>query len=41
MKIAIPVAEGLLCAHFGQCQQFAIIEVDDEEKQIVKQEKFT
>lgn len=41
MKIAIPVADGLLCSHFGQCQQFAVIEVDDEAKQIVKQEMLT
>lgn len=41
MKIAIPVANGLLCSHFGQCQQFAVIEVDDEAKQIIKQEMLT
>ena len=29
MKFAIPLAEGLLCAHFGHCQQFAIIETED------------
>ena len=41
MKIAIPVADGLLCTHFGQCQQFAVIDVDDEGKKIVKQETLT
>ncbi len=41
MKIAIPVADGLLCSHFGQCQQFAVIEVDDEAKQIITQEMLT
>lgn len=30
---AIPLENGLLCAHFGHCQQFAVIEVQD--KQIV------
>ena len=29
MKIAIPCAEGKLCMHFGHCEQFAIINVDD------------
>ncbi|MGB5922065.1 MAG: NifB/NifX family molybdenum-iron cluster-binding protein, partial [Syntrophobacteria bacterium] len=29
MKFAIPLAEGVLCAHFGHCQQFAIIETKD------------
>jgi len=31
MKIAIPVAEGKLCMHFGHCQQFAVVEVENEE----------
>jgi ATP-binding protein involved in chromosome partitioning len=34
MKIAIPVAGGILCAHFGHCQQFAIVEVDEKNKEI-------
>ncbi len=29
MKFAIPMAEGRLTAHFGHCQEFAIIEVED------------
>ncbi len=29
MKIAIPTANGELCMHFGHCEQFAIVEVDD------------
>ena len=28
MKIAIPLAAGLLSPHFGHCEQFAIVEVD-------------
>jgi predicted Fe-Mo cluster-binding NifX family protein len=31
MKIAIPLAEGKLAAHFGHCQQFAVIEVENNE----------
>lgn len=28
-KFAIPVENGQLCNHFGHCQEFAIIQVDD------------
>lgn len=28
MKIALPLADGRLCMHFGHCQQFALIDVD-------------
>jgi predicted Fe-Mo cluster-binding NifX family protein len=31
MKIAIPLAEGKLAAHFGHCQQFAVIDVENNE----------
>ncbi|MCK4468620.1 MAG: NifB/NifX family molybdenum-iron cluster-binding protein [Desulfobacterales bacterium] len=31
MKIAIPLAEGKLTAHFGHCQEFAIIEVENDQ----------
>lgn len=34
MKIAIPVANGLLNLHFGHCKAFAIMEVDSDTKQI-------
>ena len=34
MKIAIPIADGRLCMHFGHCEQFAIIEVDDTSKTV-------
>ncbi len=29
-KVAIPLENGRLCAHFGHCQQFAIIDVDND-----------
>ena len=35
MKIAIPLADGRLCMHFGHCEQFALVEVDDENKTIL------
>jgi predicted Fe-Mo cluster-binding NifX family protein len=36
MKIAIPIAEGKMSAHFGHAEQFAIIEADLASKQILK-----
>jgi predicted Fe-Mo cluster-binding NifX family protein len=41
MKIAIPLADGLLCAHFGHCQEFALVEVDDDTKTITGQSRHT
>lgn len=29
MKIAMPVSNGKLCMHFGHCEQFALVEIDD------------
>jgi Mrp family chromosome partitioning ATPase/predicted Fe-Mo cluster-binding NifX family protein len=34
MRIAIPLAAGRLCMHFGHCEQFALIEVDEKEKSL-------
>lgn len=34
MKIALPVAQGMLCLHFGHCEQFAVFDVDPEGKVI-------
>ncbi len=31
MKFAIPLAQGKLTAHFGHCQDFAIIEVENNQ----------
>lgn len=41
MKIAIPLAQGKLTAHFGHCASFAIIEVEDQTKKIIKREDIT
>jgi len=41
MKIALPVADGKLCMHFGHCQFFAIVEVDPDQKNILKTEMLT
>ena len=29
MKFAVPLAEGKLTAHFGHCQQFALVDADE------------
>jgi ATP-binding protein involved in chromosome partitioning len=34
MKIAVPTAEGKLCMHFGHCEKFVIVDVDDTTKTI-------
>lgn len=28
-RIAVPLEDGILCAHFGHCQQFSIIDVEN------------
>lgn len=35
MKIAIPMAAGCLCMHFGHCEAFAIVDVDKESGRIL------
>lgn len=34
MKIAVPIANGRLCMHFGHCEQFAVFDVSKEQKNI-------
>ena len=36
MRIAIPLAKGRLSMHFGHCEEFAIVEVDENAKQVSK-----
>ncbi len=38
MKVAIPVHEGQLSIHFGHCKQFALIEVDTDNKIIINEQ---
>jgi len=38
MKIAIPIADGKLCLHFGHCENFAMVTVDDTSHKITGQE---
>ena len=41
MRLAIPVAAGALCMHFGHCEQFALIDLDEGAKSILKTEFLT
>ena len=36
MRVAIPVVQGRLSPHFGHCEEFALIDVDMEKKEIIK-----
>lgn len=36
MKIAIPLAGGRLCMHFGHCEQFALVEIDEQTRTLAK-----
>ena len=41
MKIAVPVAEGKLCMHFGHCEQFALLDVDEKAKKVTGKRMLT
>jgi predicted Fe-Mo cluster-binding NifX family protein len=38
MRFAVPVAEGKVAAHFGHCSHFALLDVDEATKAVVKRE---
>jgi ATP-binding protein involved in chromosome partitioning len=38
IKYAVPISGGIMAMHFGHCQQFALFDVDEEKKQILKKE---
>ena len=38
MRYAIPVSGGGVSPHFGHCEHFALIDVDEDRKEIVKSE---
>ena len=35
MKIAIPTVNKKLCLHFGHCEKFAFVEINEETKEIL------
>jgi predicted Fe-Mo cluster-binding NifX family protein len=38
MRVAVPMTEGKVAAHFGHCSHFALFDVDDVTKAIVRRE---
>ena len=38
MKYAVPISNGVVAAHFGHCEHFALIDADEETKEIVRKE---
>ena len=38
MRYAIPVSAGIVSQHFGHCEQFALIDVDEKSKKIIRKE---
>ena len=36
MRFAIPISGGVISTHFGHCEQFALIDVDDATKTITE-----
>ena len=38
MRYAIPVSDGIVATHFGHCEQFALIDVDEATKEITGKE---
>lgn len=35
LRVALPVADGVLCPHFGHCDLFALVDVDPASKAII------
>jgi predicted Fe-Mo cluster-binding NifX family protein len=38
MRYAIPVSAGMVSTHFGHCEQFALIDANEERKEILRKE---
>ena len=38
MKYAVPVSGGMVSPHFGHCEHFALIDVDEQTKKILKKD---
>ena len=38
MRYAVPVSGGMVATHFGHCEHFALIDADEERREIVKKE---
>ena len=38
MKYAVPITGGMMSPHFGHCEQFALFDVDEQQKIIINKE---
>ena len=38
MRYAVPVSGGVIAAHFGHCEHFALIDVNEKSQEIIKKE---
>ena len=38
MRYAVPVSGGIISPHFGHCEHFALVDVDEDRKEITRQE---
>ena len=38
MRCAVPVSGGMVSPHFGHCEHFALFDVDEERKEILRKE---
>jgi len=38
MRYAVPVSSGVVALHFGHCEHFALIDVDEKSREIIKKE---
>jgi len=38
MRYAVPVSGGVVSAHFGHCEHFALIDVNEKSQEIIKKE---
>ena len=41
MKYAVPVTGGMLSPHFGHCEEFALFDIEEQEKVIINKELIT
>ncbi|MFA5468963.1 MAG: NifB/NifX family molybdenum-iron cluster-binding protein, partial [Sphaerochaetaceae bacterium] len=39
MRIAVPVAQGVLNLHFGHCKAFVLLDVDQDKKEILQRDE--
>ncbi len=41
IRFAVPTAQGKLCLHFGHCECFTLIDINEETKEITRNEALT